>query len=246
MNGIWRYQALYRFRTRRLASSLFTDRTGRTCCKVRFAASRPADILQCFQTTNKKIGLQSVFGCLQRNCTPNQSVNRLINAHLHCDFFQVSSSFCYLFSFFLIHLNYIMLSSFFVIWQFMRKILTIRTTHIRINSSRWQVNETSHIHKHMVQVKHCRFVPNHFRISKMMAIPEDVWMIRKWFALENRMKNNFRDFCFNNSKLKAKKINYLKFSVNFLYFFYCNETARVSFVPIVTSPKCHISFSIVT
>lgn len=38
ISGIWRHQALYRFKTRRRASSLSTDKTGRTCCKMRFDA----------------------------------------------------------------------------------------------------------------------------------------------------------------------------------------------------------------
>lgn len=38
MSGIWRHHALYKFRTRRRASSLSTDKTGRTCCKMRFDA----------------------------------------------------------------------------------------------------------------------------------------------------------------------------------------------------------------
>lgn len=41
MNGILRDHALYKFKTRRLASSLSTDRTGRTCWTARLAASRP-------------------------------------------------------------------------------------------------------------------------------------------------------------------------------------------------------------
>lgn len=103
MTGIERDQALYRFRTRRRASSLFTDRTGRTCCKVRLAASRPADILCLFffARNARSFGLlQSIFNNF-----------RLLGAPYHGEFFTKTQP-VVTFSAFFIHLNYIMLSSF--------------------------------------------------------------------------------------------------------------------------------------
>lgn len=113
IKGIERYQALYRFRTRRRASSLFTDRTGRTCCKVRLAASRPAAILGVlFQ-----IHVSLVF-CKQIQQNSDYSVHSIA-----WTIFQRNSAFYYLFCVF-IHLNYIMLSSFcYLTWA----ILTHRT-----------------------------------------------------------------------------------------------------------------------
>lgn len=73
MSGIWRHHALYKFRTRRRASSLSTDKTGRTCCKTRF------DAITFYPNTNPRFGiLWSLLSCMHKRNEMNQIVNIFI------------------------------------------------------------------------------------------------------------------------------------------------------------------------